>query len=88
MPRGKSYAVVRMLSAGLLTSERDRTVNVDRRAIEPFNVWWRSFNHCEPSPQAIAAFNAGFKAGLQRAVEEAHAIINGKPVPAVGKSGL
>lgn len=50
-------------------------MKVDPRMIEPFNAWWKSFNHCEPSQLAIAAFSAGFKAGMQRAVEEAQALI-------------
>jgi hypothetical protein len=61
-------------------------MNIDRRAVEPFNAWWRSFNHCEPSTIAVSAFNAGFKAGMQRAVDEACAIINGKPSPSTSAS--
>lgn len=52
-------------------------MKVDPRAIEPFNEWWRSTNHCEPSPEAVTAFAAGFKAGLQRGVDEAKAILQG-----------
>jgi hypothetical protein len=40
-------------------------VKVDKRIIEPFNVWWRKSNHCEPDPKAIGAFEAGFKAALE-----------------------
>ena len=54
-------------------------MKVDPRMIEPFNVWWRQSNHCEPSPEAIDAFAAGFKAGLQRGVDEAKAVILGTP---------
>lgn len=59
-------------------------MKIDPRAIEPFNAWWRTRNHCEPNVEAIDAFAAGFKAGMQRAVDEAVAIIK-KPIPAVGK---
>ena len=64
-------------------------MNIDRRAVEPFNTWWRSFNHCEPSQIAVSAFNSGFKAGMQRAVDEACAIIEGKPAQSTseGKHG-
>jgi len=50
-------------------------MKVDPRVVEPFNKWWRERNHCEPSPQAVEAFAAGFKAGMQRAVDDACAII-------------
>lgn len=54
-------------------------MKVDPRAIEPFNKWWRASNHCEPSPEMVAAFAAGFKAGLQRGVDEAMAVLKGTP---------
>lgn len=52
-------------------------MKVDPRVIEPFNEWWRSTNHCEPSPEAVTAFAAGFKAGLQRGVDEMKSLLNG-----------
>lgn len=55
-------------------------MKVDPRMIEPFNKWWHETNHCEPSPEAVTAFAAGFKAGLQRGVDEAKAVILGASV--------
>lgn len=55
-------------------------MKVDPRAIDPFNEWWRKSNHCEPSLQAVEAFAAGFKAGLQRGVNEAMAVLQSTPV--------
>jgi hypothetical protein len=48
-----------------------KLMKIDRRAIQPFNEWWRLTNHCEPSPQAVAAFDAGFRAGLKCGIESA-----------------
>jgi hypothetical protein len=52
-------------------------MKVDKRVIEPFNAWWRSRNHCEPSLPSIEAFAAGFQAGLLRGVCEAKAVLEG-----------
>ena len=42
-------------------------MKVNRAIIVPFNNWWRQTNHCEPSVEAIDAFEAGFKAGAEYA---------------------
>jgi hypothetical protein len=60
-------------------------MKVDARAVEPFNTWWRSKNHCEPSPIAVEAFAAGFKAGLERGVKESMDIIRGSTGDASAK---
>lgn len=52
---------------------------IDARAVEPFNTWWRTKNHCESSPVIVEAFAAGFKAGMTRAVSDAVGIINSSP---------
>lgn len=54
-------------------------MKVDRLMIGPFNEWWRKSNHCEPSPQAVEAFAAGFRAGLKYGVDSALAIVKGSP---------
>jgi hypothetical protein len=51
-------------------------MQVDKRVIDPFNKWWRGqAQHCEAEPRMVAAFAAGFKAGMERAVAEMAEII-------------
>lgn len=54
-------------------------MKVDPRIIEPFNAWWRTAHHCEAGPKAIEAFAAGFKAGMQRAVDETRTLLGDRP---------
>jgi hypothetical protein len=56
-------------------------MKVDPRIIEPFNEWWRSRNHCEPDLKAIEAFEAGFKAGIKRIVDEVRAVQTSESKP-------
>ena len=54
---------------------------IDPRAVEPFNAWWRRFaRQASPpsNPELVAAFGAGFKAGMEYAVAKACAIISGE----------
>ena len=56
-------------------------MQVDRRAIQPFNEWWRKFARQASPPQdvrIIEAFAAGFKAGLKCGVEGAMAVVKGE----------
>lgn len=54
-------------------------MQVDKRMIEPFNTWWRARNHCEADIKAVEAFEAGFKAGMERMAAEARALIESGP---------
>jgi hypothetical protein len=67
-------------------------VRVDARIVEPFNKWWRAFGRqASPpgNPTIIAAFEAGWKAGLQYGVDKATEVLNGRPevgkLPAKGE---